>query len=161
MYPVPTCSLSVVRSLLDSCVFSRFAKIVKAFSQRIKEPLKAAYPLRLSICDIKLYLPLGYYPEERVVGQSFRVDLSMQVSPTDPEDLQQTADYAAVVEYLRQLLNEPRELMESKAVLTHEKLSERFPVVEKLAIKLTKLDPPVKGVGESSITFDPDAYGFE
>jgi len=26
---------------------------------------------------------------------------------------------------------------------------------------LTKLDPPVKGVGESSITFDPDAYGFE
>jgi len=51
--------------------------------------------------------------------------------------------------------------MESKAVLIHEKLSERFPVVEKLAIKLTKLDPPVKGVGESSITFDPDAYGFE
>jgi len=123
--------------------------------------LKAAYPLRLSINDIRLHLPLGFYLEERIVGQSFRIDLSMQVNPKDVEDLEQTADYALVVEYLKELLLEPRQLMESTAIFLHEKLCERFPVVEKLAIKLTKLDPPVKGVGASCVTFDPDAYGFE
>lgn len=108
-----------------------------------------------------MFLPLGHYTEERKIGQWFRIDLSMQVSPQDPSDISQTADYAAVVELLHARLKEPRLLMEPTAVFIHENIMDEFPVVEKLAVKLTKLDPPVNGVGESSITFDPDEYGLE
>jgi len=122
--------------------------------------LKVAQPLRLSVNDIRLFLPLGWYEEERMVGQWFRLDLSMQISPGNPKDLDQSVDYALLVDSSRAFLSIPRKLLEETTIALHRELSDRFPVIEKLAIKLTKLDPPVNGVGQSSVTFDPDYYGL-
>ncbi|NER81000.1 MAG: dihydroneopterin aldolase [Leptolyngbya sp. SIO1D8] len=103
----------------------------------------------LQISDIRAYGYTGALPEETVLGQWFRVDLTlaMDLSPAGTSDvLTDTHDYRQAIAAVHHLIqNQPFKLIETlaseiaRAVLkTDERLTQ-------ISVKLTKLTPPIPG----------------
>ena len=101
----------------------------------------------IQISDIRAYGYTGALPEENVLGQWFRVDLTLQMDLTQAgasDVLADTHDYRGAIAAVHHLVQKrPFKLVETlaseiaKAVLqTDERLTE-------VAIKLTKLTPPI------------------
>lgn len=101
----------------------------------------------IRINDIRAYGYTGAFAEENVLGQWFRVDLSiaLDLAPAGISDaLTDTYNYAEAVKDVQQLIQQmPYQLVESLAseiakvvLLSDDRLSE-------ITVKLTKLTPPV------------------
>ena len=101
----------------------------------------------IQISDIRAYGYTGALPEENVLGQWFRVDLTLQIDLTQAgvsDILADTHDYRGAITVVHHLIQkQPFKLVESlaseiaKAVLqTDERLAQ-------ITVKLTKLAPPI------------------
>lgn len=91
----------------------------------------------------------GVFPEESKLGQRFFVDVILEcdlkeAGQTDRLDL--TVNYAEIYESTREIVEgKPYKLVESVAETLAARLLEKFPMVERVTIKVTKPDPPIRG----------------
>ncbi|MFM2284937.1 MAG: dihydroneopterin aldolase [Bacteroidota bacterium] len=90
----------------------------------------------------------GVYPEERASGQWFRVELELTndfSKAAQSDDLSDALDYVAVYEVLKEEMAIPAHLLEHLAHRINKRLKQVFPAIEKLRIKITKMQPPIEG----------------
>jgi dihydroneopterin aldolase len=87
----------------------------------------------------------GLYPEEKVTGNEFEVELLVNYKP--PEEiittLDATVNYARLYAIIKTEMQKPRALLETLAMEITEIIHASFPQVNKIDISIKKLYPPI------------------
>jgi dihydroneopterin aldolase len=90
----------------------------------------------------------GATPQERELGQSFVVDIELEVDLTKPgvsDDLKDTVDYSHVYRVVKEVVEGPsHNLLESVAEGLAQKLLDSFPL-DGVTVRVTKPHVPIKG----------------
>ncbi len=91
----------------------------------------------------------GLYPEEKRLGNRFIVDVKMYLRiPFNPdnEDLSLTVDYAGVYALLKEEMSIPCPLLESLGQRICGRISNAFPLVERMEVSIAKANPAIGGL---------------
>ena len=89
----------------------------------------------------------GCYDEERREGNRFRFDVRLYLDTREAaatDDLDKTANYAAAVETIREVVAGPKmKLIETLAEHIAERILAGLPSVSSVHVRAAKLDPPM------------------
>lgn len=103
---------------------------------------------RIALRGMLFYAYHGNRPEERSLGQPFRVDMEVELdlrAAGASDDLNDTIDYGRLYEVVRDVVEgPPRNLLEAVAESIAHEVIEGFAVTG-VRVKVTKLRPPIKG----------------
>ena len=106
--------------------------------------------------DIRFFSSIGVAEQERTVGNEFSADIAVEydASMFDSENLSSTISYADLYEILKDLMSDSWLLLESVAYECADRIITRWPTVQKIAIKITKLSAPITGIqGKCSVEY--------
>lgn len=95
---------------------------------------------------MKFYAHHGCFTEERTIGTWFVVDLYLYADTTGAQrtdDLEATINYAEVYGKVKSEMAVSSKLMEHVAGRIADRILRDYPEVEKLRIRLKKLNPPL------------------
>lgn len=101
--------------------------------------------LTINLDQMQFYAYHGVLEQERVVGNTFVVDLSLKLSKTTSlyqDELEETINYALVYEAVAQEMSKPSLLLEHVVGRIAQKLFNDFPLISGLTIQLSKQKPP-------------------
>ena len=98
--------------------------------------------LTVSLHGIKLIAPHGLYPQEHILGNTFEVDVDMQLPDALPWPF---ADYTLIQQTVAEVFNKPGQLLETFVLNIHTALSEKMAAAEKIKVAVRKLHPPMPG----------------
>lgn len=104
---------------------------------------------KVSLEGMEFYARHGYYEEERVIGNKYSVDVTLEVdfSEAASEDkLEGTVNYEKVYEIVQEVMNIDANLLEHLAGKIIKSLKESFAQVSKVQVKISKYNPPIKGL---------------
>ena len=103
---------------------------------------------RIVLEGMRFYGFHGVNPEERVLGQEYLVDLTveMDLSRAGRSDrLEDTISYAHIYRAVKEVMEgEPRNLLEAAAQSIADRVLADFPV-ELVAVRVKKPHPPIRG----------------
>ena len=103
---------------------------------------------RIILEGMRFYGFHGVNPEERVLGQEYLVDLSVEMDLAvagDSARLEDTISYAHIYRAVRDVMEgEPRNLLEAAAQSIARRVLDEFPV-DSVAVKVKKPHPPIRG----------------
>ena len=107
--------------------------------------------MTIELQSLVLFGHHGYLEEERRLGQRFLVDLWADVAEeaASSDDIGETVDYRYLAALVREVFAGPeRLLLEGLAGAVADGVLERFPLVERVRVRVRKpdvvLDPPVE-----------------
>lgn len=90
----------------------------------------------------------GCYELEKVVGNRFLIDLSVEAEvggAPDDDDLSGSVNYLTVYEVVREQMGIPSDTLENVAKRIADSIRARFPQVTGVRAKVSKLAPPLGG----------------
>lgn len=100
---------------------------------------------KINLKDIRFHSFHGVMEQERMVGNDFVVNLSLEL-PLDKamrsDRLEDTVNYAEIYAVVKQEMDIPSALLEHAAARVLSALKERFPSITAAHIELEKLNPP-------------------
>ena len=100
----------------------------------------------IRITDIRCYGYTGFFPEEKRLGQWFKIDLTIALdllTPCKSDKLQDTMDYSLVVDTVKKLVkHEKFDLIEKLAEAVADKVLS-FPLTHTVSVQLTKVAAPI------------------
>ena len=103
---------------------------------------------RIILEGMRFYGFHGVNPEERVLGQEYLVDLSVEMDLSvagDSDRLEDTISYAHIYRAVRDVMEgEPRNLLEAAAQSIACRVLDEFPV-DSVFVKVKKPHPPIRG----------------
>lgn len=102
----------------------------------------------ITIENMAFYSYHGCFKEEATIGTNFKVDLYLECNTEKAEksdNVNDTVDYSAVYQVVKQQMQEPSHLLEAVARRIIESIKKSFPQVESIKVKVTKLNPPLGG----------------
>ena len=103
---------------------------------------------KITLQAIKFYAYHGVLEQERRVGNTFVVDLTLTApleKAVQSDQLEDTINYAADYELTKQEMNIPSQLLEHVAGRICRALRHHFPQIEQIEIRVSKLNPPFGG----------------
>ncbi len=95
----------------------------------------------------------GYFEAERIVGNEFVVDVSVETDCTlaaKTDKLEDALNYQRIFDVVKHEMNIPSYLLEHVANRILESLLRELPSAEKLKVKVTKLNPSMGGQVEKA-----------
>lgn len=101
---------------------------------------------QLSIEKLLVRAPIGVFEQERAVGNDFAVTVTLRydfLEAARSDSLAGTVNYAEVIDIIKAVMAEPRQLIESAAWTIREALLKRWPAIAGGSVAVTKLHPPV------------------
>lgn len=110
----------------------------------------------ISLNNVRFFAHHGLYTEETLMGNEFEVNLQLTIEAggEGKVDIEDTINYVAVYELLKEMFAIPEKLLESLAVKIATALKARFPALKGLQLTITKLHPPiVQFNGSVSVTY--------
>jgi dihydroneopterin aldolase len=90
----------------------------------------------------------GVMEQERKVGNTFTIDLRLYADfsrAIQTDRLEDTVDYALIYDMVEKEMKIPSQLLEHAAGRIINRIKENAPLITKVKIRLTKLNPPVSG----------------
>lgn len=103
---------------------------------------------RIELEKIEFHAFHGVYPEEKLHGGKFSVDVSFNYDASgaiDSDALKDALDYSVVFELVKTEMSIPSDLIEHVAGRIVRSIRTRFPSLSNLNVRLCKLNPPVGG----------------
>ena len=103
---------------------------------------------KIELSNVHLYAYHGVLPQENKVGAWYTLDLQATISDLDSivnDNIEATVNNAEVYEVICNEMKIPSKLLEHVCGRILEKLFERFAIIEKIEITLTKDTPPMCG----------------
>lgn len=98
----------------------------------------------------------GCFEDERTIGNRFVVNLSMETDVTVPsvtDDISDALNYQEVYGIVRDEMMKPSHLLEHVAGRILASVKSSFPQIEKVTVRIDKLNPPIGGyLYSSSVT---------
>jgi 7,8-dihydroneopterin aldolase/epimerase/oxygenase len=98
--------------------------------------------LSVSLHGIVIKAPIGLYPEEKIVGNTFETDVDIWLPDVQPWPF---ADYSIVHQTVHSVFAAPHELIETVVFDIHTILAAQFPFAQKIRVAVRKLAPPLSG----------------
>jgi dihydroneopterin aldolase len=82
----------------------------------------------------------GVYPSEKKIGNTFKVDLRIQLTPTTKtiDQLDQTIDYVQVYALIQKIMAVPTPLLETIVTNIADQILAAHPMAESVYVKITK-----------------------
>ncbi len=90
----------------------------------------------------------GCYELEKVVGNRFLVDLAIEVEAGEAareDDLSKSVNYLTAYEVVREQMVVVSNILENVALRIIEALYGKFPEIQRVTVKVSKLAPPLGG----------------
>lgn len=94
----------------------------------------------------------GCYKEEQIVGNHFKVDLTLHTNcdvPSKTDNIDDALNYLKVYEFVKEEMKIKSHLLEHVAKRILDRLYNEFDQIEKAIVKVRKLNPPLGGQLES------------
>ena len=107
----------------------------------------------ISLEGMRFYAFHGFYPEERIIGGEYLVDISVETNAkgaVEADELEDTINYETVYEIVELEMKKPSKLLEHVLGRIVKKLKFQFDNIRGLEITLKKLSPPLAGEVASS-----------
>ncbi|MCO6460183.1 MAG: dihydroneopterin aldolase [Saprospiraceae bacterium] len=101
-------------------------------------------PLIVGFEQLSVHAPIGLYPEEKILGNDFLVDLKVAIRPSEVqviEDISQTIDYGALAEMTANVLKKGSDLIETCAQKIIKLIQTKYPETTGVSLKITKVRP--------------------
>jgi dihydroneopterin aldolase len=98
--------------------------------------------------NIKIYAHHGVLPEETIIGTYYLVNLEIHADLSkaiETDNLNDTINYAEINDIIHEEMKIPSKLMEHVAGRILKKIKLIFPKITHMKIKITKINPPMKG----------------
>ncbi len=95
---------------------------------------------------LRFHASHGVLPQERLAGNDYVVDLRLRVdvaAAMQSDDVADTVNYAEVYRLVRQIMGEPRNLLEHVAARIAQAVLDRWAEVAEVTVSLTKCNPPM------------------
>ncbi|WP_370089843.1 dihydroneopterin aldolase [Ekhidna sp.] len=104
---------------------------------------------KVSLEGMEFYARHGYYEEERVIGNKYSVDVTLDVdfseAATD-DKLEGTVNYEKVYEIVQNVMSIDANLLEHLAGKMIKALKENFSQINQVQVRISKYNPPIKGL---------------
>lgn len=115
--------------------------------------------LTVSLNNLQFEACHGIFPEEKVLGNSFEVDCSVDIP--DPgyviRHIEETVNYQKLYDIIREQMEIATPLLETVAMGIGTRIRESFPAVMAISVSIRKLHPPIKGLqGNTCVTWKKD-----
>lgn len=104
--------------------------------------------LSIELDEMTFYAYHGVLEQERRVGNTFKVRLSIELdsyASLEVDDLNATANYAMIYACVRQEMDRPSQLLEYVTGRIARRLFTDFPIIRALKLSLSKCKPPMVG----------------
>jgi 7,8-dihydroneopterin aldolase/epimerase/oxygenase len=113
--------------------------------------------LTIELTNLQFFAHHGVYEEERMLGNSFTINLFVSFVPAAAvvTALEETINYVSLFEITRKHMLQATPLLETVAMLIAVDIKGTFPQVKKIAIALTKQNPPiVQFIGQTGVRYE-------
>ena len=102
----------------------------------------------IAIEGMHFYAHHGFYQEEQVIGGQYQVDVYMKTNfgeAATSDNLEKTINYESIYQIVKKLMTEKSRLIEHVAYRIIGKLTQDFPEITGMKVRVAKINPPVKG----------------
>ena len=102
----------------------------------------------IQIEKMEFYAYHGHFREEQIVGNRFLVDLWIETDmskPAETDNLNDAVNYQVAYKLIRKEMEKKSNLLEHIAKRIIDTLFESLEGIEKLRVKISKMNPPVGG----------------
>jgi dihydroneopterin aldolase len=114
---------------------------------------------QVSIDDIRIFAFHGLYPEERILGNWYTLDVVVESEsqPNFSEDIANTIDYSQIYAICRQVMAKPVDLLETVAETIAQQIRAELKQEVAVLVQISKENPPM-GVssGRSTVVYRLD-----
>jgi 7,8-dihydroneopterin aldolase/epimerase/oxygenase len=113
--------------------------------------------LFIHLHNLRFYAFHGVHDEEKILGGDYEVNVSVGFKPSAGvvHDLDETLDYTAIYEVVKQRMANPTPLLETIAMEISAAIQEKYPSVAKISISVKKLYPPINNFeGSVGVSFE-------
>ncbi|WP_321481343.1 dihydroneopterin aldolase [uncultured Bacteroides sp.] len=96
--------------------------------------------------NLVFYAYHGVLPQERTVGNTFIINLSVKgdfLKAIETDQIEDSISYADIYEVVKQEMNIPSKLLEHACGRIVKALFREFPSIEEIRLKLSKNNPPM------------------
>lgn len=103
----------------------------------------------MSLEGMEFYARHGYYEEERVIGNKYSVDVTLDVDFSEAasdDKLEGTVNYEKVYGIVQEVMSIDANLLEHLAGKMIKALKENFSQVNQVQVRISKYNPPIKGL---------------
>lgn len=104
---------------------------------------------KVSLEGMEFYARHGYYEEERVIGNKYSVDVTLDVDFSEAasdDRLEGTVNYEKVYEIVQNVMSIDANLLEHLAGKMIKALKHNFSQVNQVQVRISKYNPPIKGL---------------
>jgi dihydroneopterin aldolase len=109
----------------------------------------------IQIENMEFYSFHGHFKEERIVGNKFLVDVTIETDmkvPVESDNLKDAVNYQRVYEIVKQQMELKSHLLEHIAGRILDAIYTEMKGIQKVTVKVSKLNPPMGGkIGSVSI----------
>ena len=120
---------------------------------------------KIFVEGIKIYAYHGCFKEETAIGTNFLVNVELDTNlekPSLSDNINDAVNYQEVFQVVKDQMAIPSKLLEHVARRTMEALFDRFPAVERVKLKVSKLNVPLGGhIDSVSIQMEGDRDQFK
>ncbi|MGE5421082.1 MAG: dihydroneopterin aldolase [Chloroflexota bacterium] len=110
----------------------------------------------IQIENMEFYSFHGHFREERIVGNKFLVNLSLETdmtAPAESDNLKDAVNYQQAYEIVKQQMEIKSYLLENIAGRILDSLYKEMKGIQKATVKVSKLNPPMGGkISSVSVT---------
>ncbi len=103
---------------------------------------------KIYVEGIKIYAYHGCFKEETLIGTNFLIDVELDVNlqkAAESDNLNDTVNYQTVFQVIKKEMEVSSKLLEHVAGRCLTSLFSEFSTIEKITIKIAKLNPPLGG----------------
>jgi dihydroneopterin aldolase len=102
----------------------------------------------IQLVDILLHGYHGLFEEEKLVGNTFKINVTVVYQPSNfpITQLTDTIDYGAVFQILKSQIQVPTPLLETLAANFCTSVFEKFTTAQEISINIQKMVPPITGM---------------
>lgn len=103
---------------------------------------------RIALEGLEFHAFHGVYPHERESGNFFEVDIVVEANflkAAQHDELADTINYEILFQIVKDEMDRPSKLLETVAEKIVDDVLQRFPNVDLVEFKISKLNPPIGG----------------
>jgi len=108
---------------------------------------------KIELHNMHFYAYHGVMAHEKVVGNEFEVSIALEAdisAACASDDVNDTINYAGLFDLVKAEMYTPSLLLEHLAGRIFRRLSEEYPQISSLEVRVSKMHPPVKGEMEKA-----------
>ena len=103
---------------------------------------------KIQLEDMEFYAYHGCFKEERIVGNKFLVNLTIETDmeiPADTDNIKDALNYQTAYKIVKEQMQQKSHLLENIGKRILDSLYGKFASIKKATVKISKMNPPIGG----------------